>query len=387
MATYVIGDLHGALDEFHRLLKKTGFRYDGSDQLYLLGDYADWGKKSIETLLVVKELDERHPFVHCLMGNHEWMFLGTVLSAAKEELFFRSASNWLFDNHGMVTWNGFLKLSDQEKTDLVQWMQGLSFSCDAQADGKWYHLAHAYPYFPKEEDEPSYYKIDAVWRRLMIREDPFASYTGPKHYEQFICGHTITQFYFEKLRYEKHWPYRKPGEYVRNRIFHGEKFIDLDCGAKCMDLSENWGERGQIAAMRAQLAAIRLEDGKEFYVHRKVVPVPEVSLPEVRLPELHVPEVRLPELHVPEVKLPELHVPEVKLPELRMPEIKLPELHVPEVRLPELHFPEIPHVDFQSVRGAIGEVILFRSPDRTQNKTAPELPEEEQQVHREAADE
>ena len=24
MATYVIGDLHGALDEFHRLLKKTG---------------------------------------------------------------------------------------------------------------------------------------------------------------------------------------------------------------------------------------------------------------------------------------------------------------------------------------------------------------------------
>ena len=114
-----------------------------------------------------------------------------------------------------------------------------------------------------------------------------------------------------------------------------------------MDLSENWGERGQIAAMRAQLAAIRLEDGKEFYVHRKVVPVPEVSLPEVRLPELHVPE----------------------------------------VRLPELHFPEIPHVDFQSVRGAIGEVILFRNPDRTQNRTAPELPEEEQQVHREAADE
>ena len=90
---------------------------------------------------------------------------------------------------------------------------------------------------------------------------------------------------------------------------------------------------------------------------------------------------------MPEVRLPELHVPEVKLPELHMPEIKLPELHVPEVRLPELHFPEIPHVDFQSVRGAIGEVILFRSPDRTQNKTAPELPEEEQQVHREAADE
>ena len=43
MATYAISDIHGAYDEFQRLLDKIRFQYDGSDSLYLLGDYGDWG--------------------------------------------------------------------------------------------------------------------------------------------------------------------------------------------------------------------------------------------------------------------------------------------------------------------------------------------------------
>ncbi len=53
MATYIVSDIHGAFDEFHKLLDKVEFCYDGSDELYLLGDYADWGAKSMETLLIV----------------------------------------------------------------------------------------------------------------------------------------------------------------------------------------------------------------------------------------------------------------------------------------------------------------------------------------------
>lgn len=312
MATYVISDIHGALDEFHRLLKKIGFRYDGSDELYLLGDYADWGEKSIETLLVVKELDEKYPFVHCVMGNHEWMFLSTVLSGSDGFAFQETAENWLYHNKGLVTWRGFCRLDKETQADLALWMQGLAFSYDVTLEVtlgeekrmRTFHLAHAYPYFGEDctEEEKHYRQTDAVWRRLMIREDPFAGYTGDKHYDMFICGHTITQYYYDKLRYEKHWPYRKPGEYVRNRIFRGERFIDIDCGAKCMDfLSEESDDqpltRIQIMASRAQLAALRLDDRKEFYVHRKAVPIPDAAdLPIPKLSEIRIPSVKLPSL-------------------------------------------------------------------------------------------
>ena len=85
MATYAISDIHGAYDEFQRLLDKIRFQYDGSDSLYLLGDYGDWGEKSMETILAVKQMDEEYDFVHCLMGNHELMFLAAMEYGITEE--------------------------------------------------------------------------------------------------------------------------------------------------------------------------------------------------------------------------------------------------------------------------------------------------------------
>ena len=64
MATYIISDIHGNLDVFKELLKTIDFKYDGTDQLYLLGDYVDWGPKSLETLFFVMELTQKYPFVN-----------------------------------------------------------------------------------------------------------------------------------------------------------------------------------------------------------------------------------------------------------------------------------------------------------------------------------
>ena len=78
MATYVIGDIHGALPQFRRLLKKCGFAPEKGDELYLLGDYIDWGECPLETLLFVMHLDRSSERIHCLMGNHEEMFLSVM---------------------------------------------------------------------------------------------------------------------------------------------------------------------------------------------------------------------------------------------------------------------------------------------------------------------
>ena len=100
----------------------------------------------------------------------------------------------------------------------------------------------------------------------MLREDPFAEYSGEKRYHCLICGHTITDYYFTRMKAEKNWPFRKPRATKRNRIFYGEKYVNIDCGAKLLSCAADDSEPIRKAAERAQLACLRLEDAEEFYV-------------------------------------------------------------------------------------------------------------------------
>jgi len=100
----------------------------------------------------------------------------------------------------------------------------------------------------------------------MLREDPFAEYTGEQVYHCLICGHTITNYFFDLMKAEKNWPFRKPRTTKRNRIFYGEKYVILDCGAKLLSCGEDEDPRIRKASERAQLACLRLEDAEEFYV-------------------------------------------------------------------------------------------------------------------------
>lgn len=329
MATYVISDIHGALQEFQDLLEKTDFHYDGRDSLYLLGDYCDWGEKPMETLQMVREMEEEYPFVHCLMGNHEWMFLETIAAEARGANGMDPAeANWFFNNRGLATWNEYIRLPKDEQQEIAAWLAALPYSASVTVGETSFLLSHAYPYF----DDCNYgtaedirRKTDAVWRRLMIRENPFAAYTGSRKYDLFICGHTITEFYFYKLRYEHRWPYRKPDPSVRNRIFHGEKFIDIDCGAKCISCADDPSPALRRGAARGQLACLRLEDMHEFYQH----PVKH-RLPRITLQDPTKPLMRLSDLG-PKLSLPGIHAAEEMISGIGTGDFHLPEIHPPRV--------------------------------------------------------
>ncbi|MCI2049013.1 MAG: metallophosphoesterase [Lachnospiraceae bacterium] len=347
MAVYCISDLHGALEEFEKLLGKTGFRFDGSDTLWLLGDYCDWGAEPLNTLCRVMEMDRRYPFVHCLLGNHEQMFLDTTDLALTDPEENHAALNWLWNNRGVVTWTEFLKLSDDRRSEIVEWMRGLPYSGQVTVNGVSYLLGHAYPYFedtPGRREEKSRRQTDALWRRLMIREDPFGFYEGSRHYDMFLCGHTITEYYYNKLQYEKHWPYRKPDPSVRNRIFHAEKFIDLDCGAKCFGCEEDALPVLRRGAERAQLSALRLDDGHEFYVHPALrhlppVTVPEMKMPDIKMPDIRMPDIKMPDIRMPDIKMPDIRMPDIKMPDIRMPDIKMPDIRMPGIKMPDMKIP------------------------------------------------
>ena len=74
MRCYVIGDIHGCLDELRYLIE--GLPLESGDRLVFLGDYVDRGPNSKGVLTYILELQKQEDleFV-CLKGNHEDMFL------------------------------------------------------------------------------------------------------------------------------------------------------------------------------------------------------------------------------------------------------------------------------------------------------------------------
>jgi hypothetical protein len=81
---YVVSDVHGYHDDLLHGLGVVGLadaegRWTGrEDQLWVLGDLLDRGPQGIETVQLLRSLQEQAPeHVHVLMGNHEVMALGT----------------------------------------------------------------------------------------------------------------------------------------------------------------------------------------------------------------------------------------------------------------------------------------------------------------------
>ena len=234
------------------LLDLIGFHDDGSDELYLLGDYGDWGSSSIETFGFVMDMD-KSSHVHCIIGNHDQMFLKQIIAGESEEAL---DMNWLYNNNGYITWRGYLGLKEKNKNALYDWLSGLKYSYDVESGGRLYMAAHAYPYFGNRGNLLLHYsKDDAVWKRMSWNEDPFRYYHGRKQYDALICGHTITRHLLRESG-------RKDDK--DNCIFFGPHFIDIDCGAKCFDYFEQLPEE----ARRARLAAFRLDDMKQFYLKK-----------------------------------------------------------------------------------------------------------------------
>ena len=71
MATYVMSDIHGEIDRYHKMLELINFSSD--DQLYIIGDVIDRGADGVSILLEI--IDKGN--VHFIIGNHEDMMLGT----------------------------------------------------------------------------------------------------------------------------------------------------------------------------------------------------------------------------------------------------------------------------------------------------------------------
>lgn len=262
MSTYVISDIHGNLTQFKELLKKIDFKFDGSDTLYLLGDYVDWGPNSIGVIKYVMELS-KYDFVHPLIGNHDYMFLNQIQSYKElddKQKYDEEGNliddfldyNWIYNNRGINTFRNFLRLSQKEQDEIENFIDNLPYTVEFSVNDKLYIAAHACPQPIISRPNALFYKYrySAVWERITRKGFNvlrwYKRYEKEKQYECFICGHTITE-------------YEKDGHFSI-RISENN-FIDIDCGAKLFGYFESPYEE------IVRLSALRIDDLKEFYVH------------------------------------------------------------------------------------------------------------------------
>lgn len=76
MNNYAISDIHGCFYTFQELLNNIGF--NKSDELFLLGDYINRGKRSKELIDFIMNLQSQNYSIHLLKGNHEDMIFDSI---------------------------------------------------------------------------------------------------------------------------------------------------------------------------------------------------------------------------------------------------------------------------------------------------------------------
>lgn len=218
MSTYIISDIHGNYTKFLKMLKQINFKEN--DELYILGDIFDRGNQPFNILGYIL----KHENVHLLQGNHEeflinyfedyddgyeWRCNGGTKSLIQFNI--KSYEQQLFIYNYLRTRPKYIILKDK------------------------YILSHAGIYIPPNGDK---YDLDELvdklgdnflWHRFTIGNE-----RQYKHYTQ-ICGHNRVQDIDSNSN---------------NRIIKRNGMIYIDCG---VDIG-------------GRLAAIRLEDMKEFYV-------------------------------------------------------------------------------------------------------------------------
>lgn len=227
--TYVVSDIHGCFDKFKKLLKEIQFCDD--DVMYVLGDIVDHGEEPIELLCdlsmrynVIPILGDRDYKAYRLLTELNKMLGGeTPDPDALSEM-----AEWMQDG-GQKTIEGFRALDEEMREGVLDYLAEMSLYEEADVKGKKFILVHAGiadfdPDTPLEDYMPEDFISEPI--------DPDRQYFSDA---TVVAGHVPT--------------YTVDGA-ENGKIYRGEYGILIDCGA----------------AFGESLGALRLEDGKKFYI-------------------------------------------------------------------------------------------------------------------------
>ena len=189
MANYVCSDIHGFYNRYITLLEKLILKDD--DTLFILGDAIDRGPDGIK---ILQDIMKRKNIVF-FIGNHEYMMLDYLNDIAT---YGRPLSkNWLRDcNGGRTTLSAFEALSENEKKEILEFLNNSYLQKKVTIDGNDFMLCHTFYNRHKKDllyKDASDEEINALVWYSPFRDDEL--FVNPRNYEQkytFIVGHVPT---------------------------------------------------------------------------------------------------------------------------------------------------------------------------------------------------
>jgi serine/threonine protein phosphatase 1 len=243
-----MSDIHGRYDLLVKMFDIISFKT--KDKLYIIGDICDRGPYNIEMMNFCMNYSEN---VSLILGNHDYMMKDGLNCNFEDNMTARVWDN----NGGGITRSQILSQPKEFKEKLKQYINGLDYFRIINVNNKQYILSHAgfsstafMKYISEKNiknneidsidsiDLMNYcnkdeYLDDCVWARDCFSEFEDCTLPNFDFNTKFIIGHTPVQLLNNS-----------------NKIFYGQNFIDIDCGAPFSN---------------GKLACLRLDDMKEFY--------------------------------------------------------------------------------------------------------------------------
>lgn len=236
---YVVGDLHGCLEDFFMLLNRVQFNAS-KDRVFSVGDLVDRGPNSLGCAKLI-----RFPWFHAVRGNHEQMMI--------EAMIYNSD-----DDYNLWLYNGGTWALSEDQTELVEVSKELDklplIIVIGKTEEKRINIAHAEIYRNKlrdlatDEDIDDWYfdainENNIIWGRNLV---------GSRQYNKEVN----TQL---SITYVGHTPIQTaPFELLNHR------FIDL--GA-CFWYKQQYN--------LARLCLVRLSDSQVFSLNIKTKEIEE----------------------------------------------------------------------------------------------------------------
>lgn len=236
--TYVMSDLHGRFDRYRAMLERISL--SPRDVLYVLGDVLDRGPDGVR---ILRDMSGRANVLP-LLGNHEFsaaMCLPWLMEEVTDRFLetlgadqLGALSDWM-SNGGEPTLRQLRALSQEDRTDLLDYLREMELYAEVEAGGRSFLLVHSGPenYAPGKPLE-DYALTDFLFARTILDrgEDFFPG-------RIVISGHTPVRVLREQL-----------GETPSDRILRRGNQIAIDCGCAFED---------------GRLGCLCLETLEEFY--------------------------------------------------------------------------------------------------------------------------
>ena len=260
MGTYVVGDIHGCFNEWMCLKEKIE-KEDKDAKFILVGDIIDRGYGVYDMLMWAIENVTDNGKYQMIIGNHEDEKLDWLKSYFEDKEFNirLSVADMYNDNYDFKDMCINKNLSDQQLQKILEFFQSLPYYKELDVDmgvrKQHYIIVHGGMPFDCFNKNETFKK-----RSILKGEDAVQNYRVNKRRSEIVWDRTSDYRSLKRtVVVHGHTPtiVEQGIGIVPGSIHFTNNAINVDCG----EVYRNDG------AERGNLAAIRLEDLKEYYVH------------------------------------------------------------------------------------------------------------------------